>query len=103
MTTVGERIHERRVALGLSLRDVGCEGASSAYVSRLEANARQPSVKALRKLASKLGVSVHWLETGENDPAEELARLVLKYRGGLMPPRAAKLARRVLTDTRSES
>jgi transcriptional regulator with XRE-family HTH domain len=48
MTTVGERIRERRVALGLSLRDLACEGVSYAYVRRLEANERQPSVKALR-------------------------------------------------------
>jgi transcriptional regulator with XRE-family HTH domain len=98
MTTVGERIRERRVALGLSQRDLACEGVSYPYISRLEADARKPSVKALRKLASKLGVSLHWLETGEDDPAEELARLVLQCRPGLLPPRAAKLARRVLND-----
>ena len=96
MATVGERIRERRLALGLSQRNLACEGVSFAYISRLEANARQPSLKALRKMASKLGVSLHWLETGEDDPAEELARLVLQFRGRLLPPRAAKLARRIL-------
>jgi transcriptional regulator with XRE-family HTH domain len=72
MTTVGDRIRERRLALGLSQRELACEGVTYAYMSRLEANTRQPSVKALRKIAPKLGVSPHWLETGEDDPAEEI-------------------------------
>ncbi len=39
-------------------------GVSYAYISRIEAGTRQPSVKALRKLAVKLGVSAEYLETG---------------------------------------
>ena len=70
MSTVGERTRERRVELGLSQRELASQGVSYAYISRLEANARRPSVRALRQLAPKLGVSVHWLETGEADPAE---------------------------------
>ena len=100
MTTVGDRIRERRLALGLSQRELACEGVTYAYISRLEANARQPSVKALRKIAPKLGVSPHWLETGEDDPAEELARLVLEHRGRPLPRQAVKLARVVLSNTR---
>jgi transcriptional regulator with XRE-family HTH domain len=96
--TVGERIRQRRLELGLSQRQLASEGVSYAYISRLEANSRQPSTKALRKLAPKLGVSVCWLETGEEDPAEELARLVLRHRGRVLPPRATTLARRVLSD-----
>lgn len=46
--------------------------ASHAYISRIEAGARQPSVRALRKLAAKLNVSVEWLETGEDRHAEAL-------------------------------
>ena len=53
-------------------------------------------MRALRKLAVKLGVSVHWLETGVDDPAEELARIVLDHRAGPLPPRARTLARRLL-------
>ena len=52
---------------GLSQRELASEGVSYAYFSRLEANARQPSVTALRKLAPKLAVSPHWLETGERN------------------------------------
>ena len=69
---------------------------SYAYISRIEAGVRTPSVKVLRKLAPKLGVSVAWLETGRDDPAEELARLVVESNGGPLGPRAIALARRVL-------
>jgi transcriptional regulator with XRE-family HTH domain len=96
MASVGDRIRERRVALGLSQRDLADQGLTNAYISRLEANQRQPSVKALRLLAPKLGVSVHWLETGEEDPAEVLAQLVLEYARRPLPPRATQLARRIL-------
>jgi transcriptional regulator with XRE-family HTH domain len=98
--TVGERIRQRRLELGLSQRELASEGVSYAYVSRLEAGTRQPSVKALRKLAPKLGVSPHWLETGEDDPAEELARLVLQHRGRPLPRQAITLARAILSDSR---
>ena len=73
-------------------------GVSYAYISRIEAGQRTPSVKALRKLAPKLGVSVRWLETGQDDPAEELARIVLDARGSGLPARALELARLVLGD-----
>jgi transcriptional regulator with XRE-family HTH domain len=59
------RIRQRRRELGLSQREVASQGIGYAYVSRIEAGTRTPSVKALRKLAPKLGVSVQWLETGE--------------------------------------
>lgn len=94
--TVGERIRERRLELGLSQRELATKGVSYAYISRLESNGRRASVSALRKIAPKLEVSVHWLETGKPDPAEELARLVLDHRGRPLPAAAARLARRVL-------
>lgn len=96
MTTVGDRIRQRRLELGLSQRALATEGVSYAYISRLEANARTPSVKALRKLAIRLDVSVHWLESGKQDPAEELAQIVLEHPGRLLPRRALSLARTVL-------
>jgi transcriptional regulator with XRE-family HTH domain len=99
MATVGDRIRERRLALGLSQRELACEGVTYAYISRLEANTRQPSVKALRKLAPKLGVSPHGLETGQDHPPEELARLVLEHRGGQLPRQATTLARTILRST----
>jgi transcriptional regulator with XRE-family HTH domain len=100
MSTIGERIRQRRVELGLSQRELASEGVTYAYISRLEADTRRPSIRALRKLAPKLGVSVHWLETGEDDPAEQLARLVLEHRGRPLPQTATTLARKVLKSQR---
>jgi transcriptional regulator with XRE-family HTH domain len=79
--TVGERIREPREELGLSLRQAACEGVSGAHICRLQSGDRPPTMKALRKLPAKLQVSVHWLETGESDPALALADLVLASRG----------------------
>jgi transcriptional regulator with XRE-family HTH domain len=99
MATVGKRVQERRLELGFSLRQVACKGVSASHVSRIEQGGRQPSAKALRSLAQKLDVSAYWLETGDDDPADALARLVLEHRGRALPPRADKLARSVLTRT----
>jgi tetratricopeptide (TPR) repeat protein len=62
--SVGERLRRLRRERGLSQRQVSSPGVSYAYISRIEAGTRQPSVKALRKLAGKLGVSAEYLETG---------------------------------------
>lgn len=68
--TIGERIKRLRRERGMSQRELAEKGVSYAYVSRIEAGSRQPSVKALRKMAAKLGVSADYLETGsELDPA----------------------------------
>jgi tetratricopeptide (TPR) repeat protein len=63
---VGARLRRLRLQKGLSQRDLSSPGVSYAYISRIEAGARTPSVKALRKLSQKLGVSVEYLETGRD-------------------------------------
>jgi len=98
MSTIGERIRQRRLELGLSQRELASKGVTYAYISRLEANTRTASIKALRKLAPKLAVSVHWLETGEQDPAEQLAQLVLGHESRRLPRQASSLARQILRD-----
>src|SRR5918997_5678126 len=70
--TIGERLRRLRTERRLSQRELSEPGVSYAYISRIEANTRTPSVKALRKLARKLGVSPEYLETGsEIGPADE--------------------------------
>ncbi len=96
MSTIGDRIRQRRLELGLSQRQIASKGATYAYISRIEANERRPSTKALRQIAPKLGVSVHWLETGKRSPAEQLAQLILDHHGATLPRRAMTLARAVL-------
>jgi len=67
--TIGQRLKRLRLERGLSQRELAAPGVSYAYISRIEAGTRQPSVKALRKLAVKLGVSADYLESGsELDP-----------------------------------
>lgn len=66
--SIGARIRRLRLERGLSQRDLSEPGVSYAYVSRIEAGARQPSLKALRILAQKLGVSPEYLETGAGTP-----------------------------------
>jgi transcriptional regulator with XRE-family HTH domain len=62
--TIGRRLKRLRLERGLSQRELAAPGVSYAYISRIEAGTRQPSVKALRKLAAKLGVTAAYLETG---------------------------------------
>lgn len=74
---VGARIKRLRTAAGLSQRDISSPGISYAYVSRIEHGARTPSVKALRKLAERLGVTTEYLETGATDTlTDQLLRQV---------------------------
>jgi transcriptional regulator with XRE-family HTH domain len=96
VTTIGDRIRRRRLELGLTQHALAGNDLSTAHISRIEANQRQPSMKALRRIAPRLSVSVHWLETGTEDPAEQLARLVLEYEGRPLPSSAAALAQVVL-------
>src|SRR3954454_10048352 len=64
--TSGARLKRLRRERGLSQRELSDPGVSYAYISRIEAGARTPSVKALRMLARKLRVSVEYLETGRD-------------------------------------
>ena len=66
--SIGARVRRLRRERGLSQRDLAEPGVSYAYVSRIEAGARQPSLKAIRILANKLGVSPEYLETGAGTP-----------------------------------
>ena len=75
--TVGARLRRLRVEQGLSQRDLSSPGITYAYISRIEAGARTPSVKALRMLAQKLGVTPEYLETGSELGASELRELRL--------------------------
>lgn len=75
--TIGQRLKRLRLERGLSQRELAAPGVSYAYISRIEAGTRQPSVKALRRLAAKLGVSADYLETGSQLAPEEQRELRL--------------------------
>lgn len=52
------------MAAGLSQRQLSFPGCSAAYISRLEAGDRVPSLQLLRKLAAKLNADDEYLATG---------------------------------------
>jgi transcriptional regulator with XRE-family HTH domain len=62
--TIGERLRRVRIERGLTQRSLACDGVSHAHISRIEAGTREASVKALRILAARLGVSADYLEHG---------------------------------------
>lgn len=70
---VGERLKAARLEAGLSQRQLAFPGCSAAYISRLEAGERVPSLQLVRKLAAKLDTDEEYLATG-------------KARGAQLPP-----------------
>jgi transcriptional regulator with XRE-family HTH domain len=102
--SIGQRLKRLRLERGLSQRDLSAPGVSYAYISRIEAGARTPSVKALRMLAQKLGVSVEYLETGRDlrDTDERELRLAdaeLELRLGDDTSGSEKKLREVLAES----
>src|SRR5215211_8321813 len=61
---VGKRLKEARLRAGLSQRELAFPGCSSAYISRIEAGDRIPSLQLLREMGRRLGVSEDYLATG---------------------------------------
>src|SRR2546423_8068461 len=101
METVGQRLRRLRLGRGLSQRELAGPGVSYAYISRIEAGARRPSVKALRMLAPKLEVSVEYLETGSDLRDDEqremrLADAELQLRLNDESPEAERILRELL-------
>jgi transcriptional regulator with XRE-family HTH domain len=61
----GNRLKKSRVSAGLSQRALAFPGCTAAYISRIEANERYPSMQMIYELAVRLDVDPHWLATGE--------------------------------------
>jgi tetratricopeptide (TPR) repeat protein len=61
---VGQRLRQARQAAGLTQRELSFEGCTAAYVSRIEAGARVPSLQILREFGKRLGVDAEYLATG---------------------------------------
>jgi tetratricopeptide (TPR) repeat protein len=68
---VGQRIRAARERAGLSQRQLAFPGCSAAYLSRIEAGERTPSLQLLRELARLLGVSEAYLARGKDESAPE--------------------------------
>jgi tetratricopeptide (TPR) repeat protein len=61
---VGMRLKASRERAGLSQRQLAFPGCTAAYISRLEAGARVPSLQMINQLALRLEVTGQWLATG---------------------------------------
>jgi transcriptional regulator with XRE-family HTH domain len=71
--TVGERVRRLRIEKGLTQSALSGPGLTDAQISRIESGKRQPSLRAIRRIARGLGVSLDYLETGaELSTREEL-------------------------------
>jgi tetratricopeptide (TPR) repeat protein len=68
---VGERLRKSREAAGLTQRQIAFEGCTAAYISRIEAGARVPSLQILHALAKRLEAEVA-LQLGDENRAAEL-------------------------------
>ncbi len=80
---IGERIRAQRTELNLSLRDLAKKvGLTASFLSQIERNLADPSIKSLRKIADALGVPVLYFlaERKDADPIvrkENRKKLVL--------------------------
>ena len=76
---VGRRLRSAREAAGLSQRALSFPGCTAAYISRIEAGERLPSLQLLREFAHRLGVTEEFLAFG-HDAISESPRFVAELR-----------------------
>ena len=90
---VGARIRGARHAAGLKQRELTFEGCTAAYLSRVEAGQRIPSLQILTRLADRLGTTAEFLATGKHPEPDPLFEAELAARTG-----DVELARRLYRD-----
>jgi tetratricopeptide (TPR) repeat protein len=73
---VGFRLKAARERAGLSQRQLAFPGCTAAYISRLEAGARVPSLQMVNQLAARLDVTGQWLATGVDPTSVEPTELI---------------------------
>lgn len=86
---VGVRVRARRQELEFSQRELAFPGCSYAYLSRIEAGTRTPSLQTIRQLAIRLETTESWLAWGEDDPLEYWKERALKAEQRLKETRRA--------------
>src|SRR5215471_8282921 len=82
---VGRRLREARHAAGMTQRELSFEGCTAAYISRIEAGARVPSLQILHEFGRRLGVTPEYLATGQlagEDVSSELLEAEVALRLG---------------------
>jgi transcriptional regulator with XRE-family HTH domain len=69
--SLGERVRQRRLALGLAQTELGGPGLSASYISLIEAGKRMPTEQTLQHLAERLRCSIMFLRDGVEPAARE--------------------------------
>ena len=73
---MAKRLREARLRAGLTQQQLSFPGCSTAYISRIEAGNRVPSLQLIRELAQRLGVSEAYLARGERGASDVAPALV---------------------------
>ena len=79
MSSIGERIRELRVGLGISQTELARDLVSPSYVSLIEANKRVPEDEVVVAFASRLDTTVEFLRTGVDPVSSREEELVLRF------------------------
>lgn len=98
--SVGRRLREAREATGISQRKLAFPGCTSAYISRIEAGQRIPSLQLIHEFSRRLRVSPEWLATGVDGdaPAAELLDAEVALRLGELDEARAVYQQRLNSD-----
>lgn len=78
---LGRRFQELRQQRGLSQRQLAFPGCSAAYISRLEAGDRRPSIQTLHRLAFRLYTPTIYLSHGHGSPNDPPTEAILALSG----------------------
>jgi tetratricopeptide (TPR) repeat protein len=97
---VGKRLREARLAAGLSQRALSFPGCTSAYISRIEAGDRVPSLQLIHEFARRLRVSPQFLATGvdTDETPDELIEAEVALRLGEIAEAARMFGERLDED-----
>src|SRR5919199_4289682 len=76
---LGRRLHELRVAAGLTQSELAGDRFSKEYVSQIERGKTRPTPQTLAWIAERLGVDVSYLQTGQTwDEYAEVEAAVMR-------------------------
>ena len=83
---IGQKIKERRISMGMSLRELGSQaGLSASFLSQVENDIADPSISSLQKIARALKVPMFTFLDRDDQP-EQLVRHNNRKRLGFPNP-----------------
>ncbi len=89
---VGQRVYKTRKAKRLSRRELSEKsGVSPRYISRLEGGEGNISIGLLQRIAIALERPIEWLVGTDDELADDVARLIVRYRNADAATRASVL------------